>query len=79
MWRCTDDPGVSEMETAIAYNGGELEATLDGEIWLVRLGELEESSMYLDYALSCLLDTETREVHQLAARLVEAMLSSAVR
>lgn len=67
------------MRTAIGYNGGELEAALDDEVWLVRLGELEESSTYLDYALSRLLDVETREVHQLAARLIEAMLLEAER
>jgi hypothetical protein len=62
------------MDTAIPYAGGELEATLDGDIWRVRLGELEEESPYLDYALSRLLDVETREVHALATRLIEALL-----
>lgn len=58
---------------------GELEATLDGDTWVVRLVELEESSGYLDYALSRLLDVQGREVHLLAARLVEALLVEAQR
>lgn len=65
------------MQTVIPYGGGELEATLDGDTWRVRLGELEESSRYLDYALSLLLDAETRDVHQLAARLIERILTEA--
>jgi len=67
------------MHTAIPYAGGELEASLDGETWRVRLGELEESSTYLDYALSRLLDVETQEVHVLATRLIEALLTEAQR
>jgi hypothetical protein len=63
------------MRTTVPYAGGELEAMLDGEIWYVRLGELEESSPYLDYALSQLLDVEAASVHQLAARLVERFLT----
>jgi hypothetical protein len=62
------------MRIALPYAGGELEATLEDETWVVRLGLLEESSRYLDYALSRLLDTETQHVHQLATQLVEAML-----
>jgi hypothetical protein len=62
------------MRIAVPYAGGELEATLDGDTWVVRLGMLEESSQYLDYALSRLLDTETRHVHHLATRLIEALL-----
>jgi hypothetical protein len=62
------------MDAAIPYAGGELEATLDGDTWRVRLGELEEASPYLDYALSRLLDVETREVHQLATQLIQAFL-----
>lgn len=67
------------MQTVIPYLGGELEATFDGKTWRVSLGELEESSLYLDYALSRLLDVETREVHQLAARLIEQILTDAQR
>lgn len=67
------------MRTVISYGGGELEAALDGEMWRVRLGELEESSRYLDYALSRLLDATTRDVHQLAARLIERILTEAQR
>ena len=63
------------MHTKIAYGGGELEAVLlDNDTWLVRLGELEASSSYLDYALARLLDVEAHEVHKLAARLVEQLL-----
>jgi hypothetical protein len=62
------------MRVALPYAGGEIEAEFGGDVWVVRLGLLEESSRYLDYALSRLLDTETRDVHQLAARLVEALL-----
>ena len=32
------------MRVGIPYAGGELEATLRGEMWVVRLGELEEAS-----------------------------------
>lgn len=67
------------MHTAIPYAGGELEAWLTGDTWRVRLGELEESSTYLDYALSQLLDVETREVHALATRLIEGLLAEAQR
>jgi hypothetical protein len=63
------------MRTRIAYGGGELEAVLlDNDGWLVRLGELEESSSYLDYALARLLDVEPHEVHKLAARIVRELL-----
>lgn len=51
------------MRTVIPYGGGEVEVSLEGETWRVRLGELEESSPYLDYALSRLLDAQTRDVH----------------
>jgi hypothetical protein len=65
------------MRVALAYAGGELEAEFDGEIWVVRLGLLEETSPYIDYALSRLLDTETQNVHHLAAQLIEAVLLEA--
>ena len=67
------------MRTGIPFKGGELEAALEGQAWRVRLGELEESSLYLDYALSSLLDVETRDVHQLASRLIERYLTEAQR
>ena len=56
------------------FRGGELEVCREGEVWTVRLGELEESSTYLDFALAQLLDDETPRVHHLAARLIEALL-----
>lgn len=64
------------MRAVIPYAGGELEATLHGETWFVRLGELEEASPYLDYALTRLLDIDTRQVHQLATRLIGQLLIS---
>jgi len=63
------------MRAKIAYNGGELEALFRGDRWVVKLGELEESSSYLDYALACLLDVGNREVHHLATRLVDQLLT----
>jgi hypothetical protein len=63
------------MRTTITIGGGELEAVLLGnETWRVSLGELEESSPYLDYALARLLDVETHEVHKLATRIIEQLL-----
>lgn len=64
------------MRAVIPHAGGEIEATCDGETWLVRLGELEEASPYLDYALARLLDVEERQVHQLAAALIRQALVS---
>jgi len=61
----------------LPYAAGELEATLDGDTWVVRLGVLEESSLYLDYALARLLDTDTRLVHHLATRVTESLLLEA--
>jgi hypothetical protein len=61
------------MRIALPYAGGELEATLDGDTWVVRLGALEQSSPYLDYALARLLDTDARLVHHLATRLIESL------
>lgn len=66
------------MRTAIPFNGGELEAELNGEIWTVRLGELEESSKWLDFALSGLLDGDTQLAHEVAAKLVEQLLADSV-
>lgn len=64
------------MREAIPYGGGELEVTRTGDVWQLRLGELEESSRYLDYALARLLDVETRTAHELATRLVEELTVS---
>ena len=61
------------MRTTVPDGGGEIEAILEGEMWRVRLGGLEESSRYLD-ALSQLLDAEASAVHTLATRLVQGLL-----
>lgn len=61
------------MQTEIPFHDGAIEAELDGEIWTVRLGELEASSKWLDFALSELLDDAT-QAHELAAKLVEQLL-----
>jgi hypothetical protein len=61
------------VQAAIRYRGGELEVYEQGAVWTVRLGELEESSPYLDFALAQLLDDETARVHHLAVRLIEAI------
>jgi hypothetical protein len=53
----------------INYQGGELEAWEQENLWTVRLGELEATSRYLDLALTELLDNPYG-VHQLAARLL---------
>ena len=61
------------VQATIPYRGGELEVCEEGEIWTVRLGELEESSPYLDFALAQLLDDDTAHVHHLALKLIEAI------
>jgi len=63
------------VRTAIPFHGGELEARLVGEIWIVRLGELEARSKWLDFALARLLDDDTQMAHELATRLEEKMLT----
>ncbi len=65
------------MRTAIPFQGGELEAQLTGEVWTVRLGELEASSKWLDFALSRVLDDDAQKAHELAAKLVEQLPESA--
>jgi hypothetical protein len=62
------------VHTAIPFQGGELEARLTGELWTVRLGELEASSKWLDFALAELLDDDTRRAHEVATKLIEQML-----
>ena len=66
-----------ELRAVIPYNGSELEAVLEGERWTVRLGELEKSSNYLDFALAVLLDDQSPRVHSLAAQLLEKLLVEA--
>jgi hypothetical protein len=61
------------VQATIPYRDGELEVCEEGEIWTVRLGELEESSPYLDFALAQLLDDHTARVHHLALKLIEAI------
>jgi len=61
---------------AIPYRGGELEVEEEQEEWTVRLGELEASSRYLDWAVARLLDDDPSEVHHLATRLIEALLEA---
>jgi hypothetical protein len=61
------------VQATIPYRGGELEVSEEGEIWTVRLAELEESSPYLDFALAQLLDDDTARVHHLALKLIEAI------
>ena len=63
------------MRTAIPFQGEELEARLTGEIWTVRLGDLEARSKWLDFALSRLLDDDTQKAHELAAKLEEQLLA----
>jgi hypothetical protein len=62
------------MRAAIPFDGVELEAQLVGETWTVRLGEHEASSKWLDFALTKLLDDDTRRAHEVAARLTEQLL-----
>jgi hypothetical protein len=64
------------MRAVVPYMGGELEASLEGERWVVRLGELEESGLYLDYALAQLLDVSAEDVHRLATQLLEVVIAS---
>lgn len=63
------------MRAAIPFDGAELEAQLVGETWTVRLGEVEASSKWLDFALSKLLDDDTQQAHEIAAKLEEQLLA----
>jgi hypothetical protein len=57
------------LRATITYQGGELEAWEHDDLWTVRLGELEASSLYLDLALAELLD-DPEGAHRVAARLL---------
>ena len=57
------------LRAVIDYHGGELEAWEQDDLWTVRLGELEASSLYLDVALAEILD-DPEGAHRVAARLV---------
>jgi hypothetical protein len=64
------------MQTAVInYEGGELEAWQQGDLWTVRLGELEASARYLDLALAELLD-DLERAHRLAARLIVELVTT---
>lgn len=54
---------------AIAYRGGELEASEHNDVWTVRLRNLEVRASYLDLALAELLG-DAPEAHRAAARLL---------
>lgn len=58
------------MQTAtIAYRNGRLEAREQGDVWTVRLANLEVRARYLDLALAELLGNAP-EAHRAAARLL---------
>jgi len=63
------------LRAVINYHGGELEAWEDDDLWTVRLGELEASSLYLDAALAELLD-DPRGAHRVATRLLMEIVTS---
>jgi hypothetical protein len=63
--------------TVISCDDGQIEASLEGDIWTLRLGVRKSSSSYLDFALVQLLETNTAEVHRLAARILEQLLIEA--
>lgn len=65
------------MRVVVPFHGGELEAQLTGELWTVRLGELEATSKWLDFALSELLDDDAQQAHEVAAKVVEQLLAEA--
>jgi hypothetical protein len=54
---------------AIAYRDGELEACEQGDLWTVRLANLQARARYLDLALAKLLG-DASEAHRTAARLL---------
>jgi hypothetical protein len=61
------------MQTAaIAYRNGKLEACEHGDVWTVRLANLEVRARYLDLALAELLGN-TPEAHRAAARLLSEL------
>jgi uncharacterized protein with FMN-binding domain len=63
--------------TVISCDDGQIEASLEGDIWTLRLGVRKSSSSYLDFALVQLLETNTAEVHRLAAKILEQLLIDA--
>jgi hypothetical protein len=57
---------------AIAYRDGQLEAREQGDVWTVRLANLETRARYLDLALAELLGNAP-EAHRAAARLLSEL------
>jgi hypothetical protein len=56
----------------IAYRNGRLEAREQGDVWTVRLANLEVRARYLDLALAELLGNAP-EAHRVAARLLSEL------
>ena len=67
--------GSKTQRAVISYQGGELEAWEQEDLWTVRLGELEASSRYLDIALAELLD-DPEGAHRLAAGLLAELVTA---
>ncbi len=67
--------GWKTQRAVISYQGGELEAWEQEDLWTVRLGELEASSRYLDIALAELLD-DPEGAHRLAAGLLAELVTA---
>ena len=59
----------------ISYQGGELEAWEQEDLWTVRLGGLEASSRYIDIALAEPLD-DPEGAHRFAARLLAELVTA---
>lgn len=57
---------------AIAHRHGELKAFEKGDVWTVRLANLEMRARYLDLALAQLLGS-AQEAHRAAARLLSEL------
>jgi hypothetical protein len=62
----------------IAYRNGTLEAREQGDLWTVRLANLEVRARYLDLALAELLGNAP-EAHRVAARLLSELAEVAER
>jgi uncharacterized coiled-coil protein SlyX len=58
--------------SSIPYRGGELEAREQGDVWTVRLTNLEVRASYLDLALAELLGSAP-EAHRAAAKLLSQL------